>query len=118
VAKLEVKNLTKPDEQKVFAGAKGGVDLFKIGAETVVRAVMEPGWQCSKHAKSLSGTKSCQSEHFGYVFTGHMKVVMDSGEEAEIGPGDVFIIPPGHDAWTLGHHPCEILDFRGMKVAG
>jgi hypothetical protein len=43
-----------------------------------------------------------------------MKVVMDDGDEAEIGPGDAFVISPGHDAWIVGDEPCVALDFSGM----
>lgn len=27
-----------------------------------------------------------------------------------MGPGDVFVIEPGHDAWTVGDEPCIALD--------
>jgi hypothetical protein len=40
-----------------------------------------------------------------------MKVFMTDGSEGEIGPGDVFAIPPGHDAETVGDEPCVSLDF-------
>jgi quercetin dioxygenase-like cupin family protein len=28
---------------------------------------------------------------------------MDNGEELEYGPGDTYVIPPGHDAWVIGN---------------
>jgi hypothetical protein len=40
-----------------------------------------------------------------------MKVAMDDGSEQEINPGDVFAIPPGHDAETVGDEACVALDF-------
>jgi hypothetical protein len=43
-----------------------------------------------------------------------MHIKGDDGNEADIGPGDVFTIGPGHDAWTLGKEPCVLLDFAGM----
>jgi mannose-6-phosphate isomerase-like protein (cupin superfamily) len=43
-----------------------------------------------------------------------MRIVMDDGESGEMGPGDVAVIPPGHDAWTLGDEACVALDFAGM----
>jgi hypothetical protein len=36
---------------------------------------------------------------------------MDSGEEFDIGPGDVFVCPPGHDAWTTSSEACIAYDF-------
>jgi hypothetical protein len=53
------------------------------------------------------------AEHRGYVLSGRMHLEMDDGQALEIGPGDFVVIPPGHDAWTLGTEPCVILDFGG-----
>jgi mannose-6-phosphate isomerase-like protein (cupin superfamily) len=50
-----------------------------------------------------------------YVVSGRMKIVMDDGTEAEVGPGDAALIPPGHDAWTLGDEACVMVDFGGME---
>jgi hypothetical protein len=44
-----------------------------------------------------------------------MHIVMDDGQEADVGPGDVVIIPPGHDAWTVGDEDCVMVDFSGME---
>jgi uncharacterized cupin superfamily protein len=51
----------------------------------------------------------------GYVLSGRMKVVMDDGTEAEVGPGDVCSIAPGHDAWTVGDEACVTIDFGGIE---
>lgn len=34
-----------------------------------------------------------------------------AGSEVEVGRGDVFACPPGHDAWTVGDEPCVSVDF-------
>ena len=39
---------------------------------------------------------------------------MDDGPEAKVGPGDIFEMPPGHDAWTVGDEPCVLVDFQGF----
>jgi hypothetical protein len=44
-----------------------------------------------------------------------MRVVMDDGTEGEAGPGDVAVIPPGHDAWIEGDEPCVFVDFSGFE---
>jgi len=31
-----------------------------------------------------------------------MGVRHDDGSEAELGPGDAYVIEPGHDAWVIG----------------
>jgi uncharacterized cupin superfamily protein len=57
------------------------------------------------------GTHSCQVQHTGYVVSGRMHVLMDDGAEREIGPGDVYVIRPGHDAWIVGDETYVGVDF-------
>jgi hypothetical protein len=38
---------------------------------------------------------------------------MDDGSEAEVRPGDVASIAPGHDAWVVGDEPFRSIDFGG-----
>ena len=49
--------------------------------------------------------------HVAYVVSGRMTLFMDDGSEAQVGPGDVFATPPGHDAEVVGDEPCVCLDF-------
>jgi uncharacterized cupin superfamily protein len=39
-----------------------------------------------------------------------MTVRADHGTELTIGAGDVFVLEPGHDAWTVGKEPCILFD--------
>jgi hypothetical protein len=43
-----------------------------------------------------------------------MKVRMDDGTEEEFGPGDVSVLPSGHDAWVVGNEPVVVIDITGM----
>jgi len=36
---------------------------------------------------------------------------MDDGSEEVFGPNDVMMLPPGHDAWTVGDVPCVFVEF-------
>ena len=47
------------------------------------------------------------------MISGRMHVVMNDGTEADVGPGDVASIAPGHDAWVVGDEPCVAVDFGG-----
>lgn len=89
------RNFDKPDETRPFEAGTGRLDLFNTEGGAVGRAVFEPGWRWSLHIKPLAGTDSCRSAHTGYVVSGRMKIVMDDGESAEIGPGDFIRIAPG-----------------------
>ncbi|WP_329497623.1 cupin domain-containing protein [Kitasatospora herbaricolor] len=107
-------SLDSPEEVRPFGGGMGHVALVNLEAGAVGRGVFEPGWRWTKHIKPLAGTDTCQASHMGYVVSGRMKIVMDDGEEAEFGPGDVMICPPGHDAWVLGDEACVVLDWQGF----
>lgn len=41
---------------------------------------------------------------------------MDDGAESEVGPGDVFVCPPGHDAWVVGDEQVVVHDFAGAMA--
>jgi uncharacterized cupin superfamily protein len=42
-----------------------------------------------------------------------MTVRSEDGSETTVGPGDVLVIEPGHDAWTVGSETVILLDFKG-----
>ena len=113
MAKSEQKKFNQPDEVRTFE--KGKLELIKMSGGFIGRLTLEPGWRWSKHVKPIAGTRSCEAAHSGYVLSGRMRIVMDDGQEAEIGPGDYAVIPPGHDAWTVGDETCVIVDFAGME---
>lgn len=108
----ELKSFGKPDEIREFP--RGRVELVKIGGAMVGRAVFLPGWRWSTSVQPLAKTKSCEAAHFNYHVSGVLKVVMDDGTELECRPGDVSLLPSGHDAWTVGDEPAVVVDFQGM----
>ena len=108
------KSLDTPEETRPFEQGMGKLEVVNIEAGPVGRATFQPGWRWSKHVKPIAQTDSCQAAHMGYFISGRMKVVMDDGQEMEFGPGDFFVIPPGHDAWTVGDEPCVIVGWQGF----
>lgn len=106
---LESKNLDNPDEIRKFTNGELGV--VTVPGAIVGRAVFQPGWQWSKDVKPLVGTESCEAAHTGSIVSGHMHVMMDDGTEGDLGPGDAFVISPGHDARIVGDAPCVSLDW-------
>ena len=110
MAEAEVKSFDAPDETRPFEG-KGQAHVVHLAGRDIGRGTFEPGWKWSNNVKPIAQTDSCQVSHLGYVLSGRMKVSMDDGSEAEVGPGDVFALPPGHDAEVVGDEPCEMVDF-------
>ena len=105
----EIQNIDSPDETRQFK-AHGHMDVVTLGDFTIGRGVFEPGWRWSEDVKPIAGTESCQVHHTGICLSGQMTVQMDGGGEVTIGPGDVIVLEPGHDAWTVGDEPCVLLD--------
>ena len=111
MADLAGKRFESPDEVREFTDGKGRVELVDLNGHAVGRGTFEPGWKWSENVKPIAGTDSCEVSHLGYVLSGRMRVQMDDGSEAEVGPGDVVAIPPGHDAEVVGDEACEMVDF-------
>jgi len=112
MAKSELKSFGRPDEVREFP--KGRVELINIGGATIGRATFEPGWKWSTSIQPLAKTKSCEAPHFQYHLSGVVKVQMDDGTVHECRPGDVSLLPSGHDAWVVGNEPAVVVDFQGM----
>lgn len=110
--KVELKSFGKPDEIREFP--KGRVELIKIGGATIGRAVFQPGWRWSTSVQPLAKTKTCEAPHFQYHVSGVLKIKMDDGTIVECKPGDVSLLPQGHDAWVVGNEPVVVVDFQGM----
>ena len=106
---LHRNNINQPHETRKFR-AHGYVEVVTLGDFTLGRGTFEPGWRWSNDVKPFAGTDSCMTRHTGCVVSGSMTVRSDDGSEETYGPGDVFLMEPGHDAWTVGDEPCIALD--------
>lgn len=89
----------------------GQATVANAGGLALAKSTFEPGWRWSTDLAPITGTSSCQIHHLGYVLAGRMHVVMDDGAELELGPGDLFDLPAGHDAWVVGDEPVEMVDY-------
>jgi len=94
-----------PDEQ--VDKSRVHIEVVDLGEFKVKRQTYEPGWRFSTDM----GRPRCNDTHVGYVLSGHIHVALEGGEELDIRAGDVFVIPPGHDGWTVGDEPCVMVQF-------
>lgn len=112
---LIVKSLDQAEQTRA-PSERTRIDLVTLGEVTVGRAVFQPGWRWSVDVKPAAGTELCEAAHMGYVIAGRERVQMADGTQVDLGPGDAFVIGPGHDAWVLGDEPCVTLDFGGTPA--
>lgn len=108
--RLNAISLDSPEETRTFD--KGKAELVSLGESTVGRLTFEPGWKWSEALKPIVGTDSCQNHHVGYALSGRIHIVGDDGSEIDIGAGEAYEIPPGHDAWVVGDDTFVGLEFK------
>lgn len=109
MTKALVSNIERDGETRAFK-AHGSATLGNAGGATFLRGTFEPGWRWTTDIAPIAGTATCQTRHLGYVISGRIGIKNDDGTELEIGPGDIFDLPAGHDAWVIGKEPCVMLD--------
>jgi quercetin dioxygenase-like cupin family protein len=102
------KSLNQPEETQTPEKFKA--EIVSVDGAKIQRVTVEPGWQWSKHLKPIVGGESCQKRHFVYILSGKLHSKMNNGEEVEFGPGDVGVIPPGHDGWNSGNEKAVWLE--------
>jgi class 3 adenylate cyclase len=116
VPRLQRKSFGSPDQVRRYP--HGRVELVNLDETTVGRFVHEPGWRWSVDVRPIVGTEWCQFRHVGYVISGRLHAVTEDGTTLEIGPGDAYEIPPGHDAWVVGETHWETVEFASARSFG
>jgi hypothetical protein len=111
MGRIERKRLDTPDEVRDLGLLR--LDQLCVGSLTLGRGTVQPGWRWSTRMPRSTDEPLCQVHHLQLLQPGRFAVQMDDREYAEIGPNEVFDVPPGHDAWVLGDEPAVILDFLG-----
>jgi len=114
MARLQRGRFTEPTDVRTIP--HGRIDILELDDRVVGRMTYEAGWRWSVDVKPIAATDSCQFHHVGVALSGFLRAQMRDGTELEIGPGDVFEIPPGHDAWVVGDEPWVSVDFEAMRA--
>jgi quercetin dioxygenase-like cupin family protein len=102
------KNFNNPDE--IMTPEKLTVKIVTINNIKMQKITAEPGWQWSKHLKPIVKTENCKRHHLIYMISGKLASQVNGGKVEEFSPGDVVVIPPGHDGWTVGKEPAVWLE--------
>ena len=109
MAGVEKRTFDQPDTTRTPPNAR--IEVVSVGGATVGRATLQPGWRWSESIKPVVGTEDCQTHHLGVLVSGRLHVAHSDGSEADLGPGDVYNIQPGHDAWVLGDEAVVGVEF-------
>jgi hypothetical protein len=107
------KSLERPDESRELPNRS---DAFvTLGTLHVGRGELRPGWRWSNDVRPIAGTTSCEIRHVGYMLSGTLHIEADDGTTLDVTKGDVFHIPPGHDAWVVGDVAAVLLDWSDER---
>jgi class 3 adenylate cyclase len=104
-------SLDDPDRRLRFGHGAG--ELVRVGDLAIGRARLEPGWRWSVDNQPEVGTASCLVHHFHVQLSGRLAFQLDGEAPQEFAAGDVYDVPPGHDAWVIGDEPVVVLDVSG-----
>ncbi|NDK90430.1 hypothetical protein GYA93_12695 [Gordonia desulfuricans] len=77
----------------------------------VTQVTFGVGAKWSADLKDYAGTADCRLPHVSLVLAGTLGVEMTDGSTEEFSAGDVMLLPPGHDAWTIGDEACTFVEF-------
>jgi hypothetical protein len=114
MAGVAKKSFDSPDERRT--PDKSEVHVVDLGSVKAAKVTLQPGWRWSECIKPLVGGESCQAHHVGAVASGQLRIRHNDGTEAEVGPGDAYVIEPGHDAWVVGSEPFVGYEFDSQAA--
>lgn len=97
---IEIGRITKRVAHLV--GDSATLVRFPVGASVTEDAV-KTGY--------LGGADMCPQPHIGYILSGTLGVRQRDGEEMSFSAGDVMMLPPDHEAWTVGDEDCVFVEF-------
>ena len=83
----------------------------ELDGVAVTEVTFQAGARWSKDLKPYAGTDQCELPHVAVVTAGTLRVVLSDGSQEDFSAGDVMLLPPGHDAWTVGDQACTFVEF-------
>lgn len=87
-------------------GASALLVRFPVGASVTEDAVKT----------GILDTDMCPMPHVAYILEGSLGVRQRTGSEEEFSAGDLMMLPPEHEAWTVGDQDCVFIEFmRGTS---
>lgn len=101
--KANIDNI-KPDEH-----GKISKQVATMDGVTAIKVTFNPGAKWSTDLKHYAGTELCDLPHVAYMISGAIEILMKDGTKETFRKGDIMMLPPGHDAWTVGNEPAVFI---------
>lgn len=82
----------------------------------VARFTLKQGWKWSTDIKPIVKTEWCEAPHLQYQVSGRIHWKLKDGSDFETKAGDVYRVPPGHDAWVVGDQHAEEIEITAAAI--
>jgi hypothetical protein len=69
-----------------------------------------PGARWSNDVGSASAEQYCSLPHIGVVIQGMLRAQMKDGSLIDFSAGEIMVLPPGHDVWTISDQACVFIE--------
>jgi len=109
VAGVESRDFDSPDETRTR------VDIVRMGGTAAGRFAFEPGGD-GRNVSSPSSERTAASFATSGSQSGRLAIEHEDGTEVEIGPGDAYVIEPGHGAWVVGDERFVGFEFESRSA--
>ncbi|MET7574286.1 cupin [Streptomyces sp. NPDC005492] len=83
----------------------------QLDGVAVTEVTFGVGAKWSNDLKEYAATDLCELPHVALVTGGTLAVRMLDGAYEEFSAGDVMMLPPQHDAWSVGDTACTFIEF-------
>ena len=84
--------------------------LVALGASLLLTLSAAPDGAAQTKVRVGWCAKTVSSAATPFAIATKMGWFKEDGVEVEAQAGNVYLIPPGHDAWVVGDQPCVALD--------
>jgi hypothetical protein len=105
-----------PESKEIVQLDRAKVQSVSVAGKKVARFELKKGWRWSTDIKPLVKTEWCEAPHFQYLISGRFRTKLKDGTEFEAKAGDVYSVPPGHDAWVVGDEPAVGIEFTAEGI--
>src|SRR5687768_14512462 len=109
MVKLQRRPFGEPDSVREVS--LGRLETYDMDEIRIGRSILQPGWRWSESIKPIARTDRCEFHHIGLCVSGSCRVQMHEGSELLIEAGQIYEIPPGHDAWVVGDEPYVTIEW-------
>ncbi len=110
---LRCRNFSDPGNE-VMKFEHGKAELMEFQGGQVRRLTAEKGWRWTRDVSP----QLCPNIHLVYQISGVFRVQLADGTQFDLKPGDVALVPAGHDAWVIGDETVVNVDLYGALEKG